>query len=249
MKKLFLVTLLFPFSLLAQENDSTNALKYGGYVSFNALGARDLSNLNNQLRAAGQLPVTNTFVGFSLGFTSRFADQNSYSGARLSVYGSGDTETESNQQTRLWVAELSSFSFYDLVANPSWLVGPYLGFGFSYARLAVSSVENNLNFQSSLANLAIVEVVTKRYGTDGLQLFGELGAGAERLLKLNGMDFYVGLSGGYRLSTRDAWMLDSTKAFDADFGTQGWTLELKLRFEARPDRMTRSARGLIRFFK
>ena len=249
MKKLLLITLLFPLSLLAQENDSTNVLKYSGYVSFNALGARDLSNLNDQLRAAGQLPITNTLVGFSLGFTSRFADQNSYTGARLSLHGSGDTETESNQQTRLWVAELGSFSFYDLVANPNWLVGPYLNYGFSYARLAVSSVENNLNFQSSLANPASVEVVTKRYGTDGLLLFGELGAGAERVLKLNGVDFYIGLSGGYRLSTRDAWMLDSTKAFDADFGTQGWTFELKYRFEPRPDRMDRSARGLIRFFK
>ena len=197
MKKLLLITLLFPLSLLAQENDSTNVLKYGGYVSFNALGARDLSNLNDQLRAAGQLPITNTLVGFSLGFTSRFADQNSYTGARLSLHGSGDIETESNQQTRLWVAELGSFSFYDLVANPKWLVGPYLNYGFSYARLAVSSVENNLNFQSSLANPASVEVVTKRYGTDGLLLFGELGAGAERVLKLNGVDFYIGLSGGY----------------------------------------------------
>jgi hypothetical protein len=249
MKKLLLITLLLPLSLLAQENDSTNALKYGGYVSFNVLGARDLSTLNDQLRAAGQLPVLDAFLGFSVGFTSRFADQNSYTGARLSLHGAGDTETASNQQTRLWVGELGSFSFYDLVANPNWLVGPYLGFGFSYARLAVSSVESNVGFQSSLANPASVEVVTKRYGTDGLMLYGELGAGVERVLKLNGVDFYIGLSGGYRLSTRDAWMLDNTKVFDTSFGTQGWTFELKYRFEARPDRMDRSARGLIRFFK
>ena len=195
------------------------------------------------------MPVLDAFIGFSMGFTSRFADQNSYTGARLSLLGAGDTETESNQQTRLWVAELGSFSFYDLVANPNWLVGPYLGFGFSYARLAVSSVESNIGFQGSLANPASVEVATKRYGTDGLMLFGELGAGVERVLKLNGVDFYVGLSGGYRLSARNAWVLDDTKPFDADFGMQGWTFEFKYRFEARPDRMDRSARGLMRFFK
>ena len=249
MKKLLLITFLSPLALLAQEEDSTNTLKYGGYVSFNALGARNLSDLSDQLQAAGQLPVLNTLVGFSLGFTSRFADQNSYTVARLSLHGSGDTETESNQQTRLWVGELGSFSYFDLVANPNWLVGPYFGFGFNYAQLAVSSVESNVSFQNSLANPASVEVVKKRYGTDGLMLFGELGAGVERVLKLNGVDLYIGLSGGYRLSTRDAWMLDNTKAFDASFGTQGWMFEFKYRFEARPDRMDRAARGLMRFFK
>lgn len=249
MKKLLLITFLFPLSLLAQEKDSTNALKYGGYVSFNALGARDLSGLNDQLQAAGQLPAINTFVGFSWGFTSRFADQNSYTATRMSIYAAGDAETESNQQTRLWVGELGSFGYYNLVDNPNWLVGPYLGFGFSYARLAVSSVESNIGFQSSLANPASVEVVKKRYGTDGLMLFGELGAGVERVLKLNRVDFYIGLSGGYRLSTRNAWVLDDIKVFDSYFGTQGWTFEIKYRFEARPDRMNKSARGLLRFFK
>ncbi len=249
MKKLLLIILLIPASLLAQEKDSTNILKYGGYVSFNVLGARDLSGLNDQLRAASQLSTDGALVGISMGFTSRFADQNSYAVTRLSLHGAGDAGTESNQQTQLWVGELGSFGYYDLVGNPNWLVGPYLGFGFNYARLAVSSIESNIGFQSSLASLATIEVVKKRYGTDGLMLFGELGAGVERILKLNGVDFYIGLSGGYRLSTRDAWMLDDVKVFDADFSTQGWMFELKYRFEPRPDRMDRSARGLFRFFK
>lgn len=241
--------LLLPVSLLAQPADSTNTLKYGGYVSINVLGASDLSDLNNQLRAAGQLPAEGPAVGFTVGLSSRFADQNSYNVTRLSFFGAGDTETQDNRQTRLWIAELSGFTHYDLVGNPNWLVAPYLGLGFNYARLAVSSVESNVGFQSSLATPASPEVAKKRYGSDGLMLFGELGAGVERVLKLNGVDFYIGLSGGYRLSTRRAWTLDDTKVFDADFGTQGWTFELKYRFEARPDRMDRSARGLIRFFK
>jgi hypothetical protein len=248
--KIFLIaTLLLPISLFAQPADSTNTLKYGGYVGINVLGVRDLSNLNNQLRAAGQLPAEGPAVGFSVGLTSRFADQNSYNVTRLSLFGASDAATGDNRQTRLWVAELGGFTHYDLVSNPNWLVAPYLGLGFNYARLAVSSVESNVGFQASLSNPASPEVAKKRYGSDGLMLFGELGAGVERVLKLNGVDFYVGLSGGYRLSTRRAWTLDDAKVFDAEFGTQGWAFELKYRFEARPDRMDRRARGLIRFFK
>ena len=83
------------------------------------------------------------------------------------------------------LGELASFGHYDLVANDKWLVYPYLGVGVNYARLTVSSMVSNANFQTSLANPGIEEVVQRRYAPDGLMLFGELGAGVERVIKLS----------------------------------------------------------------
>ncbi len=135
-----------------------------------------------------------------------------------------------------------------MITNPKWLIYPYLGVGVNYARLTVSSVVSNLNFQNSLANLGVEEVEQRNYRTDGLMLFGEIGVGVERVLVVADSDLFVGLSGGYRLSTSNAWTLGSVKIYEATFGTQGWVFQLIIRAEDRPDRARRN-RGLLRFFK
>lgn len=129
-----------------------------------------------------------------------------------------------------------------------WLVYPYLGVGVNYAWLTVSSVVSNVNFQTSLANPGIEEVEQRRYRTDGLMLFGELGVGVERVLKLADADLYIGLSGGYRVSTSNGWVLKGVKFYDASFSTQGWVIELKFRAEEQSNR-PRTNRGLFKFFK
>ena len=243
--------LLSPFFTFAQEKDSTNTIKTGFYLSVTAAGAPSaLDDLNRQLRAAGQLPVTDGLIGGSIGITSRFADQNSYSVTRLSMLVATDEEPDSDQDTRLMVWELAIFGHYDLIANPNWLVYPYLGLGYNYGRLTISSVAPDNNFQNSLSNPGDDEIVQKKYGTDGLMLFGELGGGVERVLRLPGSDVYVGMSGGYRLSTSNSWTLGGIKTFDdASFTTQGWMFEFKFRFEVNPASQQEASRGLFKFFK
>ena len=248
MKKLLLITLLFPLPLLAQERDSIPPLKTGFYASTTVCFPSRLSALNRQLRLANQLPLTEALIGISFGVTNRSEDQNSYGSSRLSFFTTEDNNFDSNRDTQLILGELASFGHYDLVANDKWLFYPYLGVGINYARLTVSSVVSNVNFQTSLANPGIEEVDQKRYGTDGLMLFGELGLGVERSIELNDGVLFVGLSGGYRLSTSKSWVLKDVKFYDASFSTQGWVIELRFRAEEHSDSRGRS-RGLFKFFK
>ncbi len=248
MKKLLLIALLLPLSLLAQKRDSIPPLKTGFYASSAVCFLSRLSTLNRQLQLANQLPLTEAMIGVSFGVTNRFEDQNSYGSSRLSFFTTEDNNFDSNQDTQLILGELAGFGHYDLVANDKWLVYPYLGVGVNYARLTVSSVVSNANFQTSLANPGIEEVVQRRYGTDGLMLFGELGAGIERAIELSDGLLFLGLSGGYRLSTSKSWVLKDVKFYDASFSTRGWVVQLIIRAEERSDG-NRSGRGLFKFFK
>ena len=243
-----LMFFLLSFRTMAQEQDSA-IFKTGVYFSMTINGARGLTDLNEQLRAAGHVPLVEALIGASLGVTNRFADQNSYSATRVSLLISSDDALDNSRSTNLLVWEFANFAQYDLIANPKWLVYPYLGTGLNYARLTVSNADPGGSFQNSLNNLATPEVVQKKYGSDGLMLFGELGGGVERVLKLPGSDVYVGLSGGYRLATDRSWVLDGVKAFNESFSTQGWTFELKFRFEANPEENPEVRRGLFKFFQ
>ena len=243
-----LVLLLLPSSLMAQPSDSTK-IKTGMYFNISAKGTRELIDLNEQLQAAGHVPLVETLFGTALGVTNRFADQNSYSTTYVSLLVGSDNSPDNSRSTTLFVWELGNTAHYDVIANPRWLVYPYLGTGLNYGRLTVSAIDPNGTFQNSLSNLSNTEVVQKKYGSDGLMLFGELGGGVERVLKLPGSYTYVGLSGGYRLSTQQPWILAGVKTFEESFGTQGWTVELKFRFEANPEANPNARRGLFRFFK
>ena len=249
MKKFaFIVLLLIPGWTIAQQQDSAT-FRTGTYVSSTVSGARSLTYLNQQLQTAGHVPLLEALVGVAVGVTKRFADQNSYQAARVSILVSADDALDNSRSTSLLVAELGSFTYYDLIANPKWLAYPYLGIGVNYGRLTVSAIEPNSNFQTSLNNLGDDEVIQKRYGSDGLMLFGELGGGVERVLTLQGTDLYLGLSGGYRISTKRSWVLKGVKTYGDAFSTQGWTFELKVRLEMNPNYTPKVSRGLLRFFK
>ena len=252
MKKLLIFALsLFPLLSSAQEEkDSTSTIKYGFYFSVMALDP-DLSELNQQLRTADLAPLTEGLIGMSIGMTNRFADQNAYGVGRLSMVASTDDGANSNLSTRLTVWEVSTLGHYDLLPNPNWLIYPYLGLGTNYARLTVSSLVENTDFQSSLNNLANEEVAQKKYGSDGLMIFGELGGGIERIVRLNyGVDIYIGVSGGYRLASSEPWIHRDVVRFDnTSFGTQGWTFDFKFRFEINPNPDQKVSRGLYQFFQ
>ena len=70
-----IVLLLLPLPMLAQQQDSVT-FKTGGYFGMNVNGARPLTDLNRQLQMAGHSPLVEALIGFTVGMTNRFADQN-----------------------------------------------------------------------------------------------------------------------------------------------------------------------------
>ena len=251
MKKLVIFALsLVPFLSYAQEQDSVNAVRTGSYGSFILNGARQLSDINRQLRGAGLAPMQEVLTGVSLGFINRFADQNSYGVSRVSFAAAADDNANDDQDSRLIVWELFVAGNYDVLPNPNWLIYPYLGFGVNYARLTVSTLISNIDFQSSLNTIEEEEVVQKKYRSSYLPIFGEIGGGIERVLKLNSINMYLGLSGGYRLSTSSPWTYKDVKYFEnTAFSTQGWMFELRFRFEINPNPDQKVSRGLYQFFQ
>ena len=250
MKYLLAFTLLLlPFLALAQSSDSTTRIITGVYASPTVYGARALTSLNQQLQTAGHAPLIEALIGMTLGTTHRFADQNSYGASHLRWLVGTDDDLDNRRSTVMSVWELGGFGYYDLIPHPKWLVYPSLGVGFSYARLTVSNIEPAASFQSSLSTLGDAEVVQKKYSTGGIMIFGELGAGVERQFSGRTLDWYLGLGGGYRLSTQQPWMLSGVKLYDETFNTQGWTAELKIRIEMHPDQPQKVSRGIYRYFQ
>ena len=242
------VLLALPLSVMAQEKDSSH-LKTGSYMSLLVYKTRSLTELNRQLQVAGHAPLVEALIGLTLGTTHRFADQNSYGASRASWLIASDDAQDERRSTTLMVWELAGFGYYDLLPHPKWLAYPSLGFGASYGRLVVSAIEPSGTFQNSLNALGDEEVVQKKYGTQGLMLFGELGVGLERMWALRGSDLYLGLGSGYRLSTQQPWVLKGVKSYGDTFSTQGWTFELKVRLEAHPVKDQQVSRGLFKYFK
>lgn len=69
----------------AQEADSTE-LRFGTFISVYSLYPPALTDLNRQLDAAERLDLRDNILGVSLGFTQRFADQNSYLATRFTFF-------------------------------------------------------------------------------------------------------------------------------------------------------------------
>jgi hypothetical protein len=240
-----LTILLLGSSAYAQEADSTQ-LRFGTFISFYNLYPDGLSELNQQLDAAERLDLNDNILGVSLGFTQRFADQNSYLATKFSFFSATDME-DSDDHTRLRIWEISTTGHYDLIANDNWLGYPYLGVGANIASLTMLT-QTPGSFQSSLSSPAS-ELQRQQYVTD-LMLFANLGMGIERALRFPEATLYLGFNGGYRFSFSEPWSLDSLRYFtETDFSTQGWMFEIKLRSEITDPKSRQNARGMFQFFQ
>lgn len=245
-KHFFIVLLLCPFTTLAQEQDSTNTLRFGTYLSLYLAYPQALSELNQQLRDAQRLDLNDNIVGGTFGFTQRFADQNSYLVTRFGFYSLTDAE-DSDDHTRLNVWEASVTGHYDLVPDQNWLVYPYLGLGFNLANLKLLT-QTPTTFAASLAtpNSGQLE---QNFRTDLISFF-DVGLGVERALRFPQTTVYFGASGGYRLSFSEPWNVDNLRYFtETDFSMQGLIVEFKLRTELTGPPNQRKQRGLFRFFQ
>lgn len=219
----------------AQE-DSVKSV-YGLYFSIPSKVLL-IDDLNTQLEAAGQLPLSSAILGVSLGYTLGSLDKNTYSSVRLSyMVGSDDDYEEEFRATRFGLWQLSLDAHYDIIKNFDWLLYPYVSFGTNWASLTVSQVNADVTFQQSLGNLSFAEVSEKKYSANFL-LFAEVGVGVERKIVVTGQECFVGLSGGYSLSQSDAWTISTiyqpTEA--PAFNINGLSFALKFRFELQKNK-------------
>lgn len=195
---LYLIVVLFVShaSGLAQ-GDSTRRGKLGFYVE-NNFRYPDFSNLNQALTQQGFPAIQNIPLGVSFGYTVRpIFSKDSYSAIKFSFSGNS-IPRNLGKDANIRFLEISFGNYLDLVASRKWLVYPYWGLGVNFATLSlVDNTNSQPSFSTSIANLQTVS--SKSFFASSV--FLNAGAGFERRLRISFYDFYVGLSGGYRLST------------------------------------------------
>lgn len=243
---------LCSFATFAQESNTVETKKspkYGLYLGISGQ-LPDLSDLNASLVRSELAPLDLGAVGVSVGYTGRNADQNSYASFELSYLGTTDNYLNPNLKSKLEIWQFSITGHYDVITNKNWLLYPYLSLGLNGARLTVSQIYGDSTFTSSLSNLYDPEVEQKKYYA-AAPIFGELGLGVERKITLPGVDFFIGVSGGYNLSPTAYWGLENLKYYSDNpgFSTTGWSFEVIYRFEVNNVKPKKESWNLYRFFK
>jgi hypothetical protein len=161
----------------------------------------NFSNLNNAIAPQGYPAVRNMYSGVSYGYSIRKTDKRSYTSFSFSFLYTNPSPLYDNSRTndvRLRMFEFKETYYYNLVKEEHWLAYPYLGLGFGLSNLTLYS---NLNQQSSFAtSISNLSNPTSKTWT-GPYLYLHIGVGVERRLRISIYDFYLGLGGGYRLST------------------------------------------------
>ncbi len=236
---------------LAQEDDSVKTAykSVSGFYLGIAGRFMDVSALNDNLIRNGLAPLESGIVGFSLGFTGRRPTQNSYASFELSYLGTADDGTRSSLESKLELFQLSITGHYDVIANESWLLYPYLSIGWDWGKLTVSQIYGDSTFNSSLSTLNDPEVVQNKYHAVAPKL--ELGLGVERRIRLPMTDLFVGISGGYTLSPRSYWTLKAVKSYSDSptLNNTGWGFKLFFRVEPNNVKPKKEPWSLYRFFK
>lgn len=202
-----------------------------GYYSDVTLVAADFSSLNNALTAQGYPALRNNYSYVSFGLSFRDKKKSAYSSIRFSFLQNrpqvfDNTRTKDVAYTG---GEFSIMAQPDLIKNPNWLGYPYFGFGLGMGRLTLyDSINRPPSFTASIASLnnPIQKTWTEAFG------YITVGVGVERKIKVWVYDFYVGLSGGFRLAVQsnlhEAFQIyrDSPSA-----KMSGLEMSLRLRFE------------------
>lgn len=252
-KQLIFLLLIVSFDALdsvAQVNDTSRVWRHGVYFSF-PVQIVNLDDLNQDLAQRGLAELVPSMVGFTIGFSSRHREQNSYGLTKLSYLTTFDDEDDESEHVRINLWKMSFQGHYDVLPNKNWLAYPYLGLGLGLAFLNVT--ELNIP-QSPLLGFPSDSYSLWKYYSDIL-VNGSFGVGLERKFLLPGSTGYIGISGGYELSSQSDWKLRDTNyspSTSPTFRTSGWIFELKLRFELDLSTLTekeKQPRGLFKFFQ
>jgi hypothetical protein len=197
------IYLIFAFVILsidsfAQSDSSKRKIRIGYYTDASAIYG-DFSELNAVLSPLGYPELRNFYGGVSIGVTGRALNKNSYSFIKFNSFQSAPSDPHDNSRTkdvRLRNWELQIGGNFDLVKYPKWLIYPFFGEGIGYGQLTLYDSVVRQSFASSAANLT--NPITKTWSS--FYLFFNAGMGLERKLRIGMYDFYIGFSGGYRLS-------------------------------------------------
>ncbi len=194
---IFTLTLL-TLSAFPQSDTTKQKRKIGFYSDVSGIRG-NFSELNSTLSQLGYPELQNYYIGPSYGITLRDRNKNSYSFIKFSFLlslSAGPFDNSRTKDARLRNWELSIGRNFDLVKHPKWLIYPFFGEGIGYGELTVYGNLLQQSFSNSASNLT--SPISKTWSS--FYIYFNAGVGIERRLRIGGSDFYIGLSGGYRLT-------------------------------------------------
>ncbi|MBY0434494.1 MAG: hypothetical protein K2U26_10325 [Cyclobacteriaceae bacterium] len=250
-----LLTINLPFYALGQVDSATHKVDSVrrariGFYADNVFLNPDFGALNNVLVQQGFAGIKERLIGASFGYSFRpVSSKDSYTTLKVSFVTTGNMASNASSKVAgIQLFEFSSATHYDLITSPKWLVYPYGGFGFQFGTLSlVDNTFTQNSFASSISNLNS----TNSKSLYSLSVFANLGGGVERRLRIGYYDFYVGLSGGYRVSTNSRFRELYQNYTDAPVvRLSGFEWNFRIRFEIwNTARFQKSNRKTFQKFK
>jgi hypothetical protein len=211
------------------QTDSIKEKRKIGFYSHVGATYGNFSELNSTLSPIGYPELRNFYGGPTYGITLSNKPNNSYSFIAVSILSSNPASpfvvgTQKYSRLRSW--EIQVGRVFDLVKSPKWLVYPFFGEGIGYGEF---TLYDNISQQSFVASASNLSVPNRKTWTSFYLQFNA-GAGIERRLRIGAHDFYLGASGGYRLSF-SRFTEDHPLSSTAPIQLSGFEWNIKLRFE------------------
>ncbi|MFM7485851.1 MAG: hypothetical protein ACKO13_02910 [Cytophagales bacterium] len=225
--RLFALLLVSFVCFSVNGQDSVRNKRKWGYYSHVGAVINNFAPINDALSGLGYPNLKDGFSNISYGLTMRDASKQSYASFSLSYNRSLFTpENSLTKDVRFRSWEFQITGHFDLVKHSTWMVYPFFTEAIGYGQLILfDNISLNPSFTSSAANLAYPN--SKTWSSWYFFIAG--GLGAERRLRFWIYDFYVGASGGYRLSASRFTEDYATNA--APVRLSGFEWNIKIRFE------------------
>jgi len=209
------------------QNDTISSQKKG-FIFESSSRNMNFSSLNELLSISGFPRIDNNVIGFSLGRTYRFSDMNSYGSGVITFLETESSNSEGDSKSAvIRMLELAAEMHWVVSKSPKWFIYPYYGFGISASKLKLTEKITNLTFEESISDLSANKENSREYYSEYPLLFANLGIGIDRKIKISSIDYYLGLSLGYRLSTKSNWGYAGSPSINYN----GFEFKLKVRFE------------------
>lgn len=228
-KKITGLLILFISFLSGHAHNDTIISHKSGFIFEPSNRYYSFSSLNKVLKNAGFSRVENNVFGFSVGRTSRFTDKNSYGSYFVTLLETEVPNSEnSNKKASIIIIELATEMHWVISKSSKWLIYPYSGIGLSYSRLKLTETVTDLTFDQILSDLSLEEKNEKYLHNKEPLFFANIGIGIDYKMVISNIDYYLGLSLGYKLSTKSDWGYAGSPTTNYN----SFEFKLKMRFEA-----------------
>jgi hypothetical protein len=231
--KIFLFFFLVAWQIGLAQNDSTKRKHIIGFYSQANTVYGDLAKINDVIMPLGYPELRDSYAGVSIGYSLRRSTRKSYINVGFSYLTStrsGQTDLAATKDGALKNWEVHVRANYDLIKHPKWLIYPYLGEGLGYGEFTLYDNITRQSFATSVANFS--GPTTKTWSS--IYVYINTGMGIERKFRVWVYDFYVGVSGGYRLSTSNFFSGNYPPFYQSDrapIKMSGFEWNFRLRFE------------------